>query len=176
MTTDIEILSAAIVKATKTAFIELFKNNEKYYYCVLLTTGEGLSPIISAWSWEALKIATINKSEEYAKIIKWSYADSPYYNFGYEYFDEVREIFKKRPNIDNIEGKLWEDEFELRLKSMELALKQIDNEGLFELNQQRNEIYINVELMPPDYTNTDRALRLNKKENIANWLLEAAED
>ena len=35
---------------------------------------------------------------------------------------------------------------------------------------------VNAEVMPPDYTNTIRALRLNKKEDIRIWLREAAED
>jgi hypothetical protein len=43
------------------------------------------------------------------------------------------------------------------------------------LNQLRNNIYIHVEVMPPDESNTMRALRLNKRENILDWLHEASE-
>jgi len=55
-------------------------------------------------------------------------------------------------------------------------MKQLDKEGFFKLNQPRENIYINVELMPPDSTNTERALRLNERNNITEWLAEAAED
>ena len=37
-------------------------------------------------------------------------------------------------------------------------------------------IVINVEVMPPDYTNTERALRLNPRQALDAWLAEAAED
>jgi hypothetical protein len=176
MINKIEIIVEAIADATRKAFIELFKNNEKYYYCVLLTTGEALPPCISAWSWEALNKMSMQYSEEYAQVRKWSYADSPYYAFGEEYFDEVKRLFEQRPNMDYFNESLWNEEFNFRLMVMELAIKKLDNEGLFELNQPRKDVYINVELMPPDSTNTERALRLNKKENITNWLLEASED
>ena len=35
MINEIEIIVEAITDATRKAFIELLKNNEKYYYCVL---------------------------------------------------------------------------------------------------------------------------------------------
>ena len=41
----------SIVQAcTRLAFSELFGNKEHFYYCVLLVTGEGYAPTISAWS------------------------------------------------------------------------------------------------------------------------------
>ena len=172
MSSEIEILIKTIANATKNAFIDLFRNNEKFYYCVLITTGEALPPFISAWSWEAFKRTADNDDN-----VKWSYADSPYCAYGYEeYFTEVREIFGKRPNIHDLDDELYDKEFDLRLNAMELAMKQLDKEGIFELNQSRKEVYINVEIMPPDFSNTERALRLNKKENITNWLIEAAEE
>ena len=54
MDKETEKLTAAITEAARMAFQKLFNNGEHFYYCVLLTTGEGLAPIISAWSWEAL--------------------------------------------------------------------------------------------------------------------------
>jgi len=47
--------------------------------------------------------------------------------------------------------------------------------GIFSLNQARSEIMINVEILPPDNTNTIRAEKLNPIESIQIWLKEAAE-
>ena len=49
-----EALSQLIYKCAKEAFLELFKNKEHYYNCVLLAPAEGYAPILSAWSFEAL--------------------------------------------------------------------------------------------------------------------------
>jgi hypothetical protein len=175
MSNEIETLVKAITNATRNAFVDLFKNNERFYYCVLMTTEEALPPFISAWSWEALERKAGNRTDEF-EVLKWSYADSPYYNYGTEYFKEVRELFAKRPNIYDLDDELYDKEFDLRLSAMELAIKQLDKEGIFELNQHRSEVYVNVEIMPPCISNTERALRLNKEENITNWLIEAAEE
>jgi len=174
MSNEIETLVKAITNATRNAFTDLFTNNERFYYCVLMTTGEALAPFISAWSWEALERTSRGRTE--LEVLKWSYADSPYYNYGEKYFNEVRELFAKRPNIYDLDDEFYDKEYDLRLSAMELAMKQLDKERIFELNQHRSEVYINVELMPPCVSNTERALRLNKKENIINWLIEAAEE
>jgi len=55
MTPELQPLGEAIFEATQKAFLKLFENGEHYYYCVLLTTGEALSPCIAAWSEEALE-------------------------------------------------------------------------------------------------------------------------
>ena len=46
---------------------------------------------------------------------------------------------------------------------------------MFGQGEQRLNIVINAEFMPPDYTNTERALRLNPQETLKEWLEEAAE-
>ena len=43
-----EALSQLIYKCAKEAFLELFKNKEHYYNCVLLAPAEGYAPILSA--------------------------------------------------------------------------------------------------------------------------------
>ena len=55
------------------------------------------------------------------------------------------------------------------------ALHRCDEKGIFSLNQARSEIMINVEILPPDYTNTIRAKKLNPLEAIQAWLKEASE-
>lgn len=176
MKTNVELFSSVIAESAKNAFEKLFQNNEHYYYCVLLTTEEGLTPFVSAWSWEALKNLSEGHSVEYAQIRKWSYADSPYYNFGGEYFQPVKMLFEQRPTIDHLDAEAWQEELDFRLSVMEIAMNKLDRSGLFAVNQPRESIYINVELMPPDSSNTQRALRLNKRENILDWIREAAEE
>ena len=174
-----------LAEAAKKAFLKLFENGERYYYCALTTPGEAFCPAPVAWSWEALereahKHPHYGEHEEAKKVLKWSYGESPYFCFGWdEYFTTIRELFDRLPHIGDFirNGNLeeWEKQHDFRMKIMELALKQIDSEGIFALNQPRSEVYVNVEVMPPDYTNTERALRLNKAEDIAVWLEEAAE-
>ncbi len=60
---------------------------------------------------------------------------------------------------------------------MELAMKRLDDEGLFALNQLRESVCVLVEVMPPDEINTEIVLRLNRAESPAMqaWLAEATE-
>lgn len=176
MNKETEILTAAITEAARMAFQKLFNNGEHFYYCVLLTTGEGLAPIISAWSWEALDRVSQKYSKTYAQDVKWSYADSPYYAFGdNEYFGDVKQLFEHRTNIDNLNDEDWEKELNFRVMAMVEAMSILDKEELFAQNQSRKNILINVELMPPEASNTQRALELNNPEDIEDYLQEAAE-
>ncbi|WP_341300845.1 DUF4303 domain-containing protein [Lysinibacillus sp. FSL H8-0500] len=183
-TQEIEELANKIAYAARKSFLELFKNGERFYYCTFFTTGEGHAPSISAWSWEALTreankqaIHSDRPAPEMADLIKWSYADSPYYCFGEENFADVYESFAKRPFIWTLENEEWHKELMLRLQAMEIALKMLDEEGLFSLNQPRDAICITVEIMPPEEINSQIALRLNNPSSPAlqQWLAEAAE-
>lgn len=168
-----------LLKATKTAFTELFKeHDELYYYCTLITTGEGNCPYISAWSWQALKNFKEQENISNEKIIeyKWSYADSPYCGYGWEYFKEVEEyvVANKPKNIDDEEDCIsW---WNALIDTMETVMSTLDEQGIFGMGARRKSMLVNAEVMPPDYGNTMRALRLNNKEDIGIWLREAAED
>lgn len=171
----VEIIKDAARKAISNLFQE---HNERFYYCSLITTGEALCPVISAWSTEALEAMLKNEEDidEARYYLKWAYAESPYFAYGEEYFQEVKEVFNKRwlnVNIDDEEE--WEKEVQIRINSMERAMADLDAEGLFGTGEQRLNIVVNAEFMPPDYTNTQRALRLNPKEALSEWLEEAAE-
>lgn len=181
---EIERLAIEIADAARTSFRALFENGECYYYCTLYTTGEGHAPSISAWSWEALEVEANRQGVEsdtpgstIAELIKWSYADSPYCCFGDENFDNVKQRFTDRSFIAVLEDDEGNREFDLRLKAMELAMKILDDEGVFALNQLRESVCVLVEVMPPDEINTEIALRLNRAESPAMqvWLEEAAE-
>lgn len=173
------VLYEKLIKAVKAAFTELFeKHNEEFYYCTLITDGEGSCPFISAWSREAfnkyIKDEEISKDEELD--YKWSYADSPYCTYGWEYFKDVEEyIIDNKPsyNCDIDDWNLWTNSV---IDTMEKVLVDLDNQGLFGTGEVRKSIVINAEIMPPDYTNTLRALRLNDEANIKDWLEEIAEE
>ncbi len=167
-----------IQTATESALLKLFKeHNERFYYCSLITTGEGLCPIISAWSKEALeRVANESANVEEAKYyLKWSYSETPYFAYGEEFFREVKSVFIERMNnLNTVEER--QREVQLRINSMEKVMHNLDVKGIFGRGIQRLNIVINAEFMPPDHTNTERAIRLNPQEALNEWLEEIAED
>lgn len=173
-----ETLVEVIQNATQKALSKLFKeHNEKFYYCSLITTGEGLCPIISAWSEEALeRVASKEEDiEETKDYLKWSYADTPYFAYGEEFFEDVDKIFLERMDKLTTEKEI-DREIQIRINSMERVMHNLDMNGMFGQGEQRLGIVINAEFMPPDFTNTERALRLNPKEALEEWLEEIAEE
>lgn len=173
-----EILVEVIQNATQKALSKLFEEHkEKFYYCSLITTGEGLCPIVSAWSEEALeRIANEEEDVEDAKYyLKWSYEETPYFAYGEEYFEDVNKVFLERMRKLATE-KEKDREIQLRINSMEKVMHNLDINGMFGQGEQRLGIVINAEFMPPDFTNTERALRLNPREALNEWLEEIAEE
>jgi hypothetical protein len=172
-------LTDAIANAARQAFSTLFSNCPgSYYYCTLVTTGEALPPTISAWSHEALATAAVrlDRTRE-IQSIKWSYADSPHFNYGKEHFNEVRRLFLERPALNHeTREDDWSTEYTLRLDAMEAAMARLDKEGIFGRGAARNKVVILVEVMPPDHTNAERARRLNPPEALTEWIPEAAEE
>ena len=174
-----EELINAITDAARKAFLSLFENRPgNYYYCSLITTGEAHAPLVSAWSIEALdaKVLEFQNPQEARKRLKWSYADSPYYGYGESYFETVKYLFAKRPQISaKLSDDEWKAEYQIRIDAMEAAMTLLDSEGLFGEGNERCHTAVLVEVMPPDYTNTQRAFRLNPSAAIKQWLEEAAE-
>ena len=174
-----EKLVSTIEEAINQVATELFTSTkEKFYFFVLSTTSEALAHYISAWSHEALQqqIITQNWNTDDIADFKWSSIDSPYFEFGAQYFHQVNQAFLERPDIHSLETDAeYEKEFNFRIGAMMEALHRCDEKGIFSLNQARSEIMINVEILPPDYTNTIRAKKLNPLEAIQAWLKEASE-
>ena len=163
--------------ACKNTFEELFNNNkETFYYCTLTITGDGLTPVISAWSYEALD-RQCNGNQDEIHDIKWSYADSPYYAFGYEKFEEVTQLLAERREILKTTKIDWECEVEMYLDVMQNTMEMLDNEGVFSVNQKRNEVLVATEIMPPDGSCTIRVKKLNNNGTaiFQEWLQEIAE-
>ncbi|GIH09261.1 hypothetical protein Rhe02_73280 [Rhizocola hellebori] len=168
-------LAEAIYRATAAAAADLFRDypDHHFYWYSLTTTGEAHAPCPSAWSTQALAEAA--RTDEDWLMLKWSYADSPFYFYGGQHFAAVDRLFQARPQIDACSEEAWACEYELRLRAMEAAMARLDHEGLFGVGQERLRIVITVEVAPPDHTNTERAMRLNPPEALTEWLAEAAE-
>lgn len=169
----------AIEIAARTAIKELFARHPgRFYYLSLVTTGEAHPPVLAAWSEEALEEAVKGTDDRNDARwgLKWSYADSPFYCFGEHHFEHVNRLFDLRPDIHSLDGEERIAEYGLRLRAMEEALLRLDQQGVFGTGGERLKIVINVEVVPPDFTNTQRAKRLNPPEAIRCWLEEAAED
>ena len=169
----------AIAAATSAAVTDLFRKHpgDTFYYCALITTGEAHPPNLTAWSTEALDVAASqHRGEPDARQdLKWSYADSPFYCYGEEHFEEVRCLFEALGTPDPNDAEAWESAYEFKMCAMEEALARLEQTGLFGSGARRARIVINVECMPPDQTNVERARRLNPPEALVDWLKEAAE-
>lgn len=164
-------LSKEIEKAMRITWIDLCQSKEHFYYCTLVTSGDGGSPGFSAWSEEALtKVNPVDR-----EMVKWSYADSPYFLYCEANWKSVRTMFLERPDPHTLSDEQYADEINIRLEAMVTAMKNLDDEGIFALNQKRENIVINVEVMPPDESNTERAYFLNPIKALQEWLIEAAE-
>lgn len=174
-------LSTLIADAARKSFSELFDtHHEDFYYCTLITTGEGLPPAPSAWSWQALERAvSASVDPEQARAwLKWSYSESPYWLFGEAHFAPVAERFSGLPDPHDLKDPAaFDREVQRRLVAMEDAMKMLDAEGLFGRGDRRDKMVVLVEVMPPDSGNTERALRLNPPGPALDmWLNEAAEE
>lgn len=172
-------LAGAITDAARSAIKKLFKEypHDTFYYCSLVTTGEGHTPCLTAWSREKLTEAVKAEGGDSSLFeeLKWSYADSPFYCYGENLFKGVKQLLINRSGSDDRDSTTDRNEFELRLRAMELAMAQLDSEGLFGKGNERFKIVINAEVMPPDNSNVVRAQRLNPLEALEDWMKEAAE-
>lgn len=172
-----EELVTAFVKAAKNAFCSLTETHKEHFYYYAFIFDEGLHPYISAWSYEALeKSIKDNKiSIEDKTWWKWDYSDSPYAVYGYdEFFSEAGELLDKR--ADSIsEDELYDTEWDIRIHSMEEAMKRLDQMEVFGTKEDRKNVIINVEIAPPDGSEYERALRLNAESSLLSEYLECCE-
>ena len=78
-------------------------------------------------------------------------------------------------NGERLTGDRFMKEYDIRLNSMEEVMASLDKEGIFGSGERRKNMVVLAEVRPPDYTNTERALRLNSRETLKEWLEEVAE-
>ncbi|MEC7518954.1 MAG: DUF4303 domain-containing protein [Myxococcota bacterium] len=174
---SVEELESAIYSAATGAFSQLFREHpaERFYYCALVVDGHVVAPMLSAWSEEALAAAHADAEER--DMLRWSYADSPYCDFGADHFRAVHELLARRPPLHGFrtEEEL-EREAELRLGRLERAMARLDRDGMFGRGERRNDVVVSVEVVPPDGSNTPRLRRLNPPEALRAWLSSVEED
>ena len=89
----------------------------------------------------------------------------------------MERLLQERPDIWELEDAQFDLEYEKRYAAMEEAMRRLDKEGMFAINQARGEVVVLVEVMPPDEENTERAFRMNRSSSkiFQEWLEEAAE-
>lgn len=160
--------------AFKNAIISLCTEHKEHFYYFAFVFDSGMHPYISAWSYEAYEKSVIENQvdEEDKKWWKWDYADSPYAVYGYEdYFCEVNKLLDERANKLSLD-ELYDVEWDIRISSMEEALRHLDEEGFFGVKDKRKGIVVNVEVAPPDYHEYERAMRLNPQSKLLFEYLE----
>lgn len=174
-----EELVEIFVKAAGDAFSSLKESHREEFYYYAFIFDEGLQPYISAWSYEALDQSILDNKitdEEEKSWWKWDYSDSPYAVYGYEeFFHEASKLLDKRANRLS-EDELYDIEWDVRIASMEEAMKRLDQSGLFGSKDARKNVVINVEIAPPDGSEYDRALRLNPSSSLLSEYLENCEE
>lgn len=175
----------ALTEAARNAFADLFGQHpeEHFYYCTLVLIDAQGCPVVSAMSEEALEAVVKKYKEEYGydtpenilrEELKWSWADSPYCIYGEPYFAEVKKLTEQRDMADETNDNFIQ-EYEFRMDSMEKVMAELDREGIFGSGDRRKRIVVAAEVMPPEAENTERVLRLNAREDLQEWLEEAAE-
>ncbi|MDE6918152.1 MAG: DUF4303 domain-containing protein [Lachnospiraceae bacterium] len=164
------------------AFAALTKEHEnEHFYYFSLMMDECLRPYISAWSREALEqFFTKNAvpQKERARY-RWSGENAPYEAYGWdEYFVghlgvlEEREHWADLSDDEDAFDEALDEEWELRLGSMEEAMRRLDQKGAFGTGAKREQVVISVELIPPEQSNYERTARLNQSGLIAQYLAE----
>lgn len=156
-------LTAAIVEACRPAILDLRAEHPQEHFCVyaLVTVGEGLRPYLAA---------TVHGDG------RWDLADSPFAIVGERWLSQTEPAFRERDTMDELTPLAWQAEFRTRLASMEAALRELDDAGLFGTGAERATVLLLVALMPPDDSDTGFARRLNPPGPLLDaWLAEAAE-
>lgn len=157
---------ASVETALERTVAKLFREHRERFYFISLNFFEGGGPpIFSAWSEEALA-SYCRDTQTPPNMVKWSYADSPYYDFGSEFFTPVEELFWQCD--PGSEQDAW-------LSASEEAVARLDARGVFGIGEERLRIALTVEVQPPDHTNAPVVMRLNPPEAIRDWLREACE-
>lgn len=166
-------LDSALLDALRCATTMLAQatTGERFYCFALLTTGLSGAPVFAALSEESLD-AVAGDDESLRSDLRWSHADSPYYCFADSCFAQVASVFEERQQLSLRDA---DRETDFRIAAMVRAMRRGDEEGLFGDSRREGRAMINVEVVPPDYTNVARARALNPPEVIVAWLAEAAE-
>lgn len=155
-------LTAEIVHGTRLA-VQQLHDEHPGSFCVyaLATSGEALRPYLIVTPDDATR---------------WDLPDSPFAVYGDEHLAGLEELFTARGDLFDMSAEQAQAEYDLRLASMEAALRALDADGLFGAGDARADVLLLVTTMPPDETGAETARRLNPASPLlAAWLDEAAE-
>lgn len=155
-------LTAEIVRGTRLAVQQLHAEH-RGPFCVyaLVTSGEALRPYL-----------VVTPDDE----TRWDLPDSPFAVFGDEHLAGLEAHFTERGEIFDLPAQDARAEYDLRLASMEAALRVLDADGLFGFGADRHQTLLLVTTMPPDETAAAFARRLNPVGPLLTaWLDEASE-
>ena len=78
--------------------------------------------------------------ENNRKMLKWSFADSPYCAYGEQYFTDVQKMIDERDldiGDDEEDDEKFMEEYEFRMDSMEKVMSDLDKEGIFGSGEKR---------------------------------------
>lgn len=143
--------------------IQQLRRDHPEDFCVyaLVTSGEGYRPYLAA---------TVHGEN------RWDLAGSPYDIVGDELLSQTESAFLARGELHEMSEADAEQEYWRRLASMEAALRQLDDDGLFGQDSDRDRVLLLVATMPPDESDAAFAKRLNPSGPLLDaWLDEAAE-
>ncbi|UZN01631.1 DUF4303 domain-containing protein [Cellulomonas sp. S1-8] len=155
-------LVVRIASATRHAVEDLHAGHPGPF-CVyaLLTTGEALRPYLAV---------TLDGPE------RWDLPDSPFAVTGDEHLATLDTVYGRRGDLADLPPAVAETEYQVRLASMEGALRVLDGEGLFGTGAARDRVLLLVSPMPPDASDAGFARRLNASGALLDtWLAEASE-
>lgn len=155
-------LTAEIVRGTRLAVRQLHDAHPGPF-CVyaLATSGEALRPYLIVTPDDATR---------------WDLPDSPFAVFGDEHLAGLEALFTARGDLFDMSAEEAQAEYDLRLASMESALRALDADGLFGAGDARADVLLLVTTMPPDETAAAFARRLNPVGPLLSaWLDEASE-
>jgi hypothetical protein len=84
----------------------------------------------------------------------------------------IKEFEEKRPFMDFDDHTGWELEFNIRFNAMVEAMKRLDDEGVFSLNQSRSGVLVNVEVLGGDQAEFVNTARLfgNSEQVIQDYV------
>ena len=152
----------AVADATRRAVTDLrAAHQERWCLYVLVTSGEALRPYLSV---------TVHGEDQ------WDHADSPYVIVGDEWFATTEPLFTSRGDLHQMSNAAALLEYDVRLASLEAALRRLDQEGLFGMGDEREHVLLLVTAAAPDESDATFARRLNKPGPLLDaWLAEAAE-
>jgi len=160
MAFDFIKLQSEIQDATKFAFNGLLEahSDEHFYAFALYTDDSVISIAPSANSEEGYQRAIINFKKQFGEIepedllyLQWATAEWAYEYVGHEHFSIVNDLLKKAQQNDSEYRKVDFQKYKGKvLSTMVAALHQLDEDGLFNVRSNREELTVFASISDSD--------------------------